>query len=89
MSEYSSVKILMKCRTGAPGWLSQLSVQVLRSTPVVIFQFLRWSHRIGLCAEGAEPGRDSLPPSLSAPPRLMCLSQTSEKKERRGKIVVV
>ena len=80
MSEYSSVKILMKCRTGSPGWLSQLSVQVLRSTPVVIFQFLRWSHRIGLCAEGAEPAGDSLPPSLSAPPPRMCLSHINFRK---------
>ena len=56
---------------GAPGWLSQLGVQLLVSAQVVISWFREFEPHIGLCAGRSEPAWDSLSPSLSAPPPLM------------------
>ena len=33
--------------------------------------------RVGLCTDSVGPARDSLPPSLSAPPPLVCVSTFS------------
>ena len=64
--------------TGAPGWLSQLSVRLLISAQVVISQFVSSSPRVGLFAEGVEPAWDS----LSAPPHTL-RSLSKKKKERK------
>ena len=61
---------------GAPGWLSQLSVQLLTLVQVMISQLMSWSPASVsvLTAQNPEPLR-ILSPSLSAPPPLMlCLS---------------
>ena len=63
---------------GVPGWLSQLSVQLLVSSQVMISQFCEFKPRVGLCADSAEPAWDSLSPLLSLPlphSRCLCLSQ--------------
>ena len=51
-------------KTGAPGWLSQLSIQLLVSAPGMI------SWLVGLEPQEKEPAWDFLSPSLSAPPPL-------------------
>ena len=67
---------------GGPGWLSQLSVQLLVSAQVMISQFVGSSPTSGpvLIAESLEPASDSVSPSLSAPPLLaLCLSHSLSK----------
>ena len=71
---------------GAPGWLSQLSVQPLILAQVMISQLVRSSPHIGLCAVSRKPALDSLSPSLSSTcPLVLSLSQKQInilKKER-------
>ena len=60
-------------RFGEPGWLSQLSVQLLMSAQVVISRSMSSSPMSGpvLIARSLEPASDSVSPSLSVPPSLM------------------
>ena len=55
---------------GVPGWLSRLSVRLLIFGSGHDLTVHGIKPRIGLCADSAEPARDSLFPSLSAPPLL-------------------
>ena len=57
---------------GAPGWLSPLSVQLLKSAQVMISRFVSSRPTWGsvLTAQSLDPASDSLSPSLSAPPLL-------------------
>ena len=52
---------LMDDETGAPGWLSRLSVKLLISAQVMISRFV---------GSSTEPAWESLSPFLSAPPPL-------------------
>ena len=62
---------------GAPGWLSQSSVQLLVSAQVMISWFHEFKPHVGLHADGAEPAWYSWPPSVSLPlPDLCCLSDS-------------
>ena len=58
---------------GGPGWLSQLSVQLLVSAQVMISQFVGSIPVSGsvLTAQSLEPALDSVYPPLSASPLLM------------------
>ena len=73
---YHTVELKLQV-TGAPGWLSQLSVQLLISVQVTISRFM-W-----LCTDGMEPAWDSLSPSLSDPPPL-ALSLSKSRNKHRG-----
>ena len=57
--------------TGAPGWLSRLSVQLLISAQVMISRFVRLfcetECQVRLYADGTNPAWDSLSPPLSLP----------------------
>ena len=64
-SKYMLIK--KKNYTGTPGWLSRLSVRLLVSAQAMISLVRGLELRIGLCADSAEPGWDSVGPSLSAP----------------------
>ena len=59
---------------GAPGWLSQLSVQLLVSIQGMISWFCESEPRFGLCAGSAKPAWDSLSPCLYAPPPTQAVS---------------
>ena len=54
-------------------WVAQ-SVKHLTSVQVIISQFMGWSPASGsvLMARSLEPALDSVSPSLSAPPPLVC-----------------
>ena len=54
--------------TGAPGWLSQLSVPTLNFVSGHDLTVCGFEHCIGLCTNGAEPAWDSLALSLSLCP---------------------
>ena len=70
-------------KKGAPGWLSQLSIQ-LHSAQVMISLFVSSSpasHSV-LTAQSLEPALDSVSPFLSAPPLLvLCLSLSKVNKK--------
>ena len=50
---------------GAPGWLSQLSVQLLVSAQVMISRFREFEPHITFCTDSVESAWDSLSLSLS------------------------
>ena len=63
----------------APGSLGRLSVRLLVSAQVMISRLRGFEPHVGLCADSAEPARDSPSPlSLSAPP-LLALSLSLSK----------
>ena len=56
----------IKISSGAPGWLSQVSIQLLVSAQVMISPFREFEPHIRLCADSAEPAWGSLSPFFSA-----------------------
>ena len=58
---YTEISLRSKAfEIGVPGWLSQLSIQLLISPQVMISRY------VGLCADSVDPlGILSVPPSLS------------------------
>ena len=62
--------------TGAPGWLSRLSIQLSVLAQVMISRFHEFEPHIRFCADSADLASDPLSPPLSAPPGLaLALSQ--------------
>ena len=68
-------------KTEAPGWLNQLSIQLLIWAQVLISQFERWS---------VEPAWDSLLPSLSArlPLNLKKRKEMNKQEELKMNVMV-
>ena len=60
--------------SGAPGWLSWLSIRLLISAQVMISLFVRWHlPHIRLCAVNVEPAWDPVSLSLCPSPAYVCV----------------
>ena len=81
-------KSLRNSKPGAPGWLCQLSIQLLVLAQVMISTVRESEHHIGLCADSNEPAWDSLSlflsPFLSALPFSLSLSQNKLITNKRN-----
>ena len=68
-------KTIKKCR--APGWLSQLTVQLLISAQVIISRVPEFEPCIRLCADSSQPTWDS----TSLPLLRACVHSLAQKEE--------
>ena len=74
-SKFTHSIAFKEARSGAPGWLSRLGVQLQLQIMISPSMSSSPTSGSGLTAQGLEPASDSVSPSFSAPPLLaLCLS---------------